>query len=341
MADTHKLGRAQVNRGLEVLELELLNVRISRRQMILYRLYLGCFALLLLSGTCMVVFSPPVDDTLVGETSGLQSALFDAFSLITGLAFYATIILFLFNIGLILKLRRIATVRKRLGLTQPLESAFSERRRRGWIVNAVTGFFVLMGAAAIVLPALLIVSSGVSWSVILGTAPLFLLGGAALLSVHFLRRGMERFNIVQDLHEELKAEVADESDSAPPLDDASYEILAHLERFQIMEQRQQSIARASADRDAFGYALQMSFEAQESKDQFPAGQRQLIDKKILELISEPEKVASESSSLPDGDFLKVGVEGGDVAIQYRVDKPNHRVQVARIASSAPPTGKNQ
>ena len=333
MADSHKLARAQVDRGLEVLELELLNIRISRRQMILYRFYLGSFALLLLAGMGMVFFSPPVDDQgLVGEQGGPASAAFTALTTVTGLAFYATIISFLFNIGLIRKLWRIAKVRRRLGLTQPLESAFSERRRRGWIVNSVTGFFVLMGAVTIVLPALLIFTSGVSWSVILTTAPLFLLGGAALLSVHFLRRGMERFKIVQDLHTELKAETGP-GDAMPPLDDASYDILAHLERFQIMEQRQQSIARASADRDTFGYALQMSFEAQESKDGFPDEERQLIDRKILELISDPESVGEQSTRLPEGDFLKVGVEGSDVAIQYRVDKSNHRVQVARIASS--------
>lgn len=308
--------------------------------MIVYRLYIWSFVLLFVGALGLAFFSPSINDGVTEKLDGVQSVLFNFFSITTGVAFFTTIILFLFNIGLILKLWRIARVRNRLGLAGPLESAFKERRRHGRVLNFVTGFLVVLGAAYVLMPAMFAVSE-MELSVILITAPFFLLFGITLLSLHFLRRGMERLQIVENLHGELESGSQAESDTAVPLDDASYEILAHLERSQIMEERQQSIARASSDRGTFGYALQMSFESQESKDRFPSVQRQLIDQKILELMSNPGSCESEASQLPDSDYLKVSVKDADAFIQYRVDEASHRVQIARIMPTESLPGENK
>ncbi len=336
MSIRHNLEDHQLDRAVKVLEHELSRNTISKRQRLIYRLYMWSFVVLFVGAVSLYFLQPPDDDqNMPVQVSELQELMSNVATTVFGLGFLASIILFLMNIGLVRKLWRIARARRHLGVTKAFEAAFESRRRDRRITNFITAIMVCLGIAYLLLP-IMFLASGLPYGLILVSAPIFLLFGFALFSLHFLRRGVERFDIVQDLRNALHSKSTqglDDQSDGTQIDEQTYDMLAKLERSQIMEQRQKSIERARSEPDTFGYALQMSFEAQNSKDQLPAHERQLVDHRILDVLTNPEACLGESSKDPDGDYWKLAVEGTSAEIYFRVDSLTNRVQIARIAKT--------
>ncbi|MGH7675456.1 MAG: hypothetical protein ACREMV_09305 [Gemmatimonadales bacterium] len=322
-----RLASEEATRALEILQQELFALRPSARQLLVYRLLQWDVAAL---GVALV--AALVTTITQGERSTLANLAFGLLGL-TGLVMFP---LFLLNLGLVRRLWRVAKMRRRLGLAELLEAAFKAQRRKARVRNLLTAVLVIVGLVFVLGGAVAIVMIPNTELGSLGKAVVvafYLALGVPLASLHFLRRGMERLTVVDRLHSTLSAAVSDlppGQDKSIALSPRDYELIARIERAQVIAERYQSIRQSGHGADTSGYAVQMSFAAQQAKSQLPGPERVRVDEQVLRLMEDPERtgVVKDAQSA----LRRLPVPNTSAEIVFDVDRGARRVRVVRIVT---------
>ena len=306
-------------RAFEILEAELLALRPQRWQRIAYQLLQLDVAVFVIA-------------LAIALLAGRQSPAFTT----TGyVGLFTTVALFFLipvNAPLIFRLWRGARIRRQLGWDEPLKPAFGARRRHKWVRNAATALLAVLGAyligyVVLTLAAMLSArdqSSLLEWSVRLIIVLLYLVVGVTLLGLHFVRRAMDRFAVaVEQVQARFSAAVKQSqlrrtNDVAVEPDD--YEVIAQLEREQIMRDRLASVAEHG---EAAGYAVQIGLEAQQAKAALPPADQQLVDDQIFRL-------ADSMAGAPALITHSLHVVGTSIELQFEVDHAARRLRIVGI-----------
>ncbi|MDH3614248.1 MAG: hypothetical protein OES10_13305, partial [Gammaproteobacteria bacterium] len=80
------------------------------------------------------------------------------------------------------------------------------------------------------------------------------------------------------------------------------------------------------------YAVQMSFAAQEAKDQLPVHEQNLVDEQIFKLVNNLEIERNRSVPDVEGDLRRLRVIDTSAEIEFRIDDADQRIQIAQIGS---------
>jgi len=146
---------------------------------------------------------------------------------------------------------------------------------------------------------------------------------------------MERFAVVVErLHSDLTAAASDsvtEGEKGIAVAPDDYDLIAKIERSQIIRERYQSIQRSHEGEEP-GYAVQIGFAAQEAKSRLPTPARLLIDERILQLVKDPQPPGTVTD--PQGSLRHLPVPKASAEIVFEVDQQSRRVRIVGIASPA-------
>src|SRR5258706_4065503 len=266
------LATEESSRALEILQQELQTFRPSRGQVLAYYLLHGEVAVFVISFAAFFF-------TQEGSTAR------EIATIILGFAALAMLPILLLNLKVVSRLWRAARMRQRLGLTEPLAAAFQAQRRKTWVFNTLTAALVGIGALFLIVA---VVVPAATWNEIERSKAgafflalvigLYVILGITLISLHYLRRGMERLAVVQGLRTTLGAVASDspkEPASAVSVSPEDYDLIARIERDQIIRERYQNIARSKAGARTSGYVIQMGVEAQHGNSRLQASGRLL------------------------------------------------------------------
>jgi hypothetical protein len=322
------LATEESSRALEILQQELQTFRPSRGQVLAYyMLQWNAVAFLV---ALLVVFFTREGSTFREVVTG-----------VVGFTALAMLPILLLNLKLVSRLWRAARMRRRLGLTEPLAAVFQAQRRKTWLLNFLTAVLAVVGVVfvllAVAVPAIVREELEVtgSRSVLIGLfIGLYLILGITLISLHYLRRGMERLAVVEGLRTTLSAVASDrkEQAGAVSVSPEDYDLIAKIERDQIIRERYQNIARSKAGARTSGYVVQMGVEAQQGKSRLPAAERLLVDEQIVKLMADPQ--SSDVVTDPQRGLRRLPVANTSAEILFEVDEADRRVKIVGIESSA-------
>ncbi len=250
-------------------------------------------------------------------------------------------VLFVLNVGLIRKMYRHAQLRRRLRLTNFLMPVFRAEREASKIKNIVTICISVVGAVLTIVGLLSVVLVFTLWiepgflhlsdaqfAVALPMTLAFTSVGIGLMSFHFMRRGKQRLEIVTRLHAMLTSQAAAPGAVEAKLSSDDYDILASLERGQIISERAGSIITAQREAPSASYSCQISRQMNDVKKTLPAELLARVDDVTLGLLKNPEP--ADSKREPDTEGRLVGVPGTDLRILYDVDKSRHLVRLFEL-----------
>jgi hypothetical protein len=174
---------------------------------------------------------------------------------------------------------------------------------------------------------------GMGWSavvLIMVVLVLFL----SFVSIHYIRRGMERIAVVEGLRDAVSR--GRNEDDEVEVSGEAYDLIANMERDQIIRERQSRLQRAAEKRpDEFGYAVQTSFAAQDAKGLLPEDQGGLVDAQIQRLARDPGTDRARSHIDGRTKLHRLSVEGAPVSVEYEIDDQAQVVRVMRIEASPP------
>ena len=331
MSSYRQLEIPEVARAVDILGEALAEPQVSGRQRWFFRL-LFWGVVLTLAGYAIAAIVEIASEAYLGESAedareSLQSIGFT----MAGLGLLSLVPLSILNLGLMRKLWSMARARHRLGLNEALVAAFKAERRKHRVRNLLTGLLAVVAVLMVLFGAIGVMVTpmpSIAYKLIFSSA--FAIVALSFGSVHYIRRGMERLGIVERLYSDLLPLVNAKTEPGDvKIPEHDYEIIARLERNQIIERREQSVERATHDPDAFGYAVQLSFAAQETKDELSAEEQNRVDEEILRLVREPQSEMRRSTQDTDG-LHTVRVEDSAVDLRYRIDDAAQRIQIARI-----------
>ena len=326
-----RLDLPQIAKAVDVLGEALAEHQVSGRQKWFFRILTGG-VVLILGGYTVAIIAMIAPDAYFGENARDTRESFVGVGFgIAGFGFLSLVPLWILNLGLVRKLWGMARARHRLGLNEALVPAFRAERSKHRLWNILTASLAVLALVVILFGTVGVMTESTfslgDKVILLTVLPIV---GLSFGSIHYVRRGMERLGVVERLYSDLQPLV--NAEAAPgdvKIPEHDYEIIARLERNQITERREQSAARATHDPNAFGYAVQLSFAAQEAKDGLPAEEQNRVDEEILRLVREPQ--SEMRRSVPDTDGLHtVRVKDSAVDLRYRIDDAAQRIQIARI-----------
>jgi len=336
MSSYRHLELPEINKAVGVLGQALSEHQVSARQKRLYRFLSWSVALIFIGYGLAAIFGLLPEANFGAKATTIRPVLMNIGMGLAGFGLLAVIPLLILNLGLVRKLWSMSRARHRLGLTEPLALAFKTERRRHRFLNLATGALVAISVMIVMFGAIgLIVSPELSVMVRVLGCLAFLVFGLAFGSLHYIRRGMERLAVVSRLHADLdtvKSEAGERVPEKTKITPAEYDIIAKLERNQITQRREESVQRAAEDSDAFGYAVQMSFAAQEAKDQLPVHEQNLVDEQIFKLVNNLEIERNRSVPDVEGDLRRLRVIDTSAEIEFRIDDADQRIQIAQIGS---------
>ena len=322
------LATEESQRALEILQQELLTFRPSRGQLFAYyALNLNVVAFV----TAFVAFF------LTGEGTTSREVA----SGVVGLTAIAMLPILLFNVKLVSTLWRAARMRKRLGLAEPLAAAFRAQRRKSLVLNLITSLLVGVGMifviVAVAVPAIVpgeleAESRALFVTFLIG---IYLILGTALISLHYIRRGLERLKVVEGLRTTLSAVATDrprQEEGAVSVSPEDYDLIASIERDQIIRERYQNIARSKAGARRSGYVVQMGLAAQQGKSRLPVPERLLVDEQIVNLMANPQ--SSDVVTDAARGLRRLPVANTSAEIIFDVDEANQRIKILGIESSS-------
>jgi hypothetical protein len=235
-----------------------------------------------------------------------------------------TIPLFLRNLRLVRKLWRAATVRRKLRLSERLESSFQARRRRNRLFNAFTAALTVAGAVIFAFGLIGLTASEDAFG--LAMAVVFLFFGATCAFIHFIKRGTERFEVVAELRQSLLASRDAETGAAGvPVEE--YDQYLAIESRQIARDRKRSLAQARRT-PIDTYALRMSRHAREASALLSTGDMTSVTKRIQELVDTPDPASARTKA--DGGVSVVPVENTSLEIGFVVDHDEREVRVMSL-----------
>ena len=326
-----RLELPQIAKAVDILEKALAEHQVSGRQKWLFRILSWGVALTLV-GYAFAAIIMAAPEAYFGDNAGeTRQAFMGVGFAVAGFGLLSLIPFSILNLGLIRKLWSMARARNRLGLNEALATAFKVERRKHRVRNLLTGSLTVLAILMVLFGLIgVMVTPMPSFAYRLSFFLAFAIVGLSFGSIHYIRRGVERLGIVERLYSDLQPLV--NAKAAPgdvEIPDYDYEIIARLERNQIIERREQSVARATHDPDSFGYAVQLSFAAQETKDELPAEEQNRVDEEIIRLVRDPQSEMRRSVTDTDG-LRTVRVEDSSVDLLYRIDDAAQRIQIARI-----------
>ena len=269
---------------------------------------------------------------------------------LAGVLSLAILPLFFLNLGFMKKLRRQAKLRRRLNLDTYFKPLFRAQRRESTFSNfwtllvSFTGYgFVLLGLILLIFSIALIFSKGgvkeigllfpVSFVGLVGFA--LAVVGLSSIFLHFMRRGEARLKVVNDLQTSLsKHEKSFEEDSQQriSIDADEYDLIARIERAQIIADRQRSIDKGVKEARTAGYLIQQSRDVIDSKSRLDPAIRPLVEDQILQLTTDPAPIGSREE--PGSGLIRLLVPETPVEIVYQVDRDNHRLRVFSLGTRA-------
>jgi len=244
----------------------------------------------------------------------------------------ATLTLFISNWGLIRKLYRHARLRRELKLACYFEPAFRAQRKATRVGNAVTMTIALLGVVLVVGSLAFSIASFAIWlstsvsaadfsniTIHLLSRSLPVLGvGLSFASLHFVRRGKQRLEVVLRLQETLQRKAADPSQTPEiklSLDD--YDAIASLEREHIIRDRASSIVSGRKESNAPGYLCQTSRQMYGAKRKLQPEVLGKVEGAIADLLANP--VPVNATTDPVTGSRSIAVADTDLSIEYDVD----------------------
>jgi hypothetical protein len=339
MADDVPLGFRELDAALTVLRREQATYLPSPRQNRLYRAFnvsafatIAAVVLALLLGT----FSGD------GDTGLLLTVVLALLILIAVVLAIATLVLFILNWGLMRKLRRHARLRRRLKLAYYFAPAFSAERRQTRFGNFVTGLITVFGVLLAAVGILGIAGSLIVW-LTYGSAKILLLlvsellfvavfgVGVGLASLHFVRRGKQRLEVVLRLHQALEKHTAGAAPAAAvTLSADEYDALAGLEREQIIRDRTTSIIQGRKE-SASTYVVQTSREMHDAKSKLPPDVLAQVERAITTLVADPGRAGAVED--PASGNRAMPVAGTPLKIRFDVDQTRQLVRLHDLNTS--------
>jgi len=299
----------------------------SSRQAKLYRAFnVSAFALaavfVLWFALAMNVQVFEENDTMLGIAAVILTLAAIAFSL-------STLILFVFNAGLMRKLYRHAQLRQRLKLAYYFQPAFTAQRRVRRFGNLVTmliiglGVWITLSGLSGIFVSVFMLPRGPQ-SLLFGLGSLALVGaGLGLGALHFVRRGKERLEVVQRLQDMLSKQAADPATGdGATVSPEEYNAIARIERAQIIRDRASSIVSARREAEGAGYVCQSSRQMREAKSRLAPEVLAKVEGTIEELLRNP---------VPAGG--SVPVAGTPLRIQFDVDPGRHLVRLHGVTET--------
>lgn len=288
----------------------------------------------------LVVLSMVEDQELLADvgTAGFEAVVLTlgACAALFGLA---TAVLFFLNWSLMRKLYRHAQLRRRLKLAFYLAPAFSAQRKVTRLQNSITlaiivvGVLMTLGGLAGLALAFLLWLSGASWLslntpqfiAVALTCLAMMAAGLGVASLHFVRRGKQRLDVVMQLQDTLLKQAADPAQAEVKVSAEEYAALANLERTQIIRDRAASIVTARKEAEAPGYLCQTSRQMSESKSRLAPEVLAQVESAIAGLLEDPRL----RSAAADGVGVKrtLPVAGTALNIRFDVDPDRHVVRL--------------
>lgn len=329
MSDQISLDARGLEAALAVLRREQSAFLPTTRQAKLYRAF-NVSAFAMAGVTVLIVLFMMSAEALeeVDEATFEMSA--GLVAIVAGLLSLTTLVLFILNAGLMRKLYRHAQLRRRLKLAYYFQPAFSAQRKASPLGNLVTKCIIVLGALVILFGVLMVtlgfamwLSSG--WLSLDGSQLfVFLLASCAIIgvglgmcSLHFVRRGNERLEVVQRLQEMLSKQAADPATGdGATVSPEEYNAIARIERAQIIRDRASSIVSARKEAEAAAYMCQTSRQMWEAKSRLAPEVLAKVEGTIDELLRNP---APAGGSVP--------VAGTPLRIQFDVDPGRHLVRL--------------
>jgi hypothetical protein len=262
--------------------------------------------------------------------------------------------LFFLNLGLVGKLWRHARLRRELGIREGLRDSFKMARRQGRIRNWITRFMAIAGVLIVIIALVAVVFIHISFTLkdiyldTEGGIPLLIsfgifVVGLSLFSLHFIRRGRERLNVVAQLQDSLRIpETATDDVTEVEISPDVYSQIAQIERSHIIQERQRSIGRGHSDDDGVTHLVQTSVMAQKAKASLEPGTRVRVQNQIVELMYDPRP--EESRPEQDTGLIVLRVPGTSIDIKYLVKDDTGTIQVYFIETGkddSPLPGKGQ
>jgi hypothetical protein len=343
MSNDFALGPREIKAALAVLEREQAAHLPTRRQNTLYRAFnLASYAMALV--VLLWLLEVSLLSMLGGENLAIAYYVPGVLFLILGVT---TSVLFGLNWGLIRKLYRQAKLRRRLKLAYYLRPAFRAQRRATRLKNAVTMSItalgiamILLGLPAVALSFLLWIDGGflqlshLEFAIFLSASLAWTSVGFGLASLHFMRRGKERLEIVTRLQEMLAkqaTELGQDAAATATLSASDYEIVASMEREQIIKHRASSIISGRKEAASSSYLCLSSRQMNDAKSRLSRSLLSKVDETILSLLTDP--MPSSSQLDPQTGNRMVRVPDTGLRIEYDVNVDRHLVRLRDLQGS--------
>jgi hypothetical protein len=336
MTATVTLGSGELEAALAVLKREQSEYMPSPRQQLCFRLFNWSIHLFVAVILC----------NLIAMIVGADDIVLQVNAVAFGVLSLAVVVCFFLNLGLIWKLVRHAKLRRRLRLAGKLRTAFKAKRRSGRLRNILTAliavfgaFFVPVGAVLFVVMILIMIDDSnpdlQNYLAISSVASTALILGISLVSLHFMRRGKERLDVITGLQASLlqgKEDPAGRADVASEISTSAYDKIARMERAHIIADRAQSIKSAAKEAADSSYLIQMSRDLAGAKAQLDSHSRLQVDDEVLKLMTEPRPPEAKTDSKTG--HLLLRVPETSVSIRYDIDEAGHRIRLYTLESAA-------
>ncbi len=346
MADRISLDNDALNAALLILRREQSAYLPTRRELFLYRAFnvsafsivVAGFLLLARASMATDAFSAFFDAKTVSllNTMGIAIAVFSGAGML---------VLYPLNFGFMRKLYRHAKMRRRLKLANYFAPAFSANRKLKRLTNLLTMAMFVLGilvfSFGILMIGLAIINAVESdyfsgnlfgFVMVMAFALALMIIGTSFASIHFVRSGRQRLEIVQNLEKSLEKQfsaVNDNAGAGATVSASEYDAIAGIERQQIIRDRVTSIAAARKETST-EYMCQTSRQMYQTKSSLPPETLRRVEMTIADLLKDPSAGGRAKTGEAGRQVLRVA--DTPLCIHYGVDSVRHLVQLYELAS---------
>ena len=348
MADRIALDVDALSAALRVLRREQSAYLPTRRQIFLYHAFnVSAFSIVVAGALLLVSYGMGLDAFRATVDAEIISELTMIGLVIAAISAAGMLVLFPLNFGLMRKLYQHAKMRKRLKLANYFAPAFSADRKMKKLTNFLTmvmfAFGLLIFASGIMLVVLAIIdllttdffsNEPLVFLIILACALALMITGVSFSSIHFVRRGRRRLDVVRKLEQSLEKQsvggVSDDPGVSATLSASEYNAIAGIERQQIIRDRATSIA-AGRKETTVGYTCQTSRQMYQTKSGLSPEMLVKVEGSIADLLKDPTAVGH-AEGVASGEHV-LRVAGTPLSIHYAVDSQRHLVQLFELENA--------
>lgn len=311
----------QFKAAMKILEREQQAYLPSPKQLLLFRIYNLAIVLWLVSILGFFVLA-----VKGGTDSPAYLVLAGAYLLTT----IAVPLLFVLNIPLGRKLWRQARLRRHLGLKRDLASVFRRSRwtTRGMLNSVIGGMLVFV--AVLLIGASLVGFFEGDWLI---AGPLFLIA-VSIFSLPLMRRAKARLSTVDHLYATITdaQQAPPEDDQEPRISSSAFQMIAELERSQIIHDRERSLRLGDKTGQLPAYTLQQSRLAHRARFGLDSASARKVEQVIFDLVEDPRPEGITED--PETGLSVVKIPETSLEIGYRVQDEASVIQVVYLEPSA-------